>query len=272
MKGKLYFVATPIGNLKDISFRAVETLKNVDIILCEDTRTSLKLLNSYDISKPLMAYHKFNYKTVIPKIIQSLLDGKTFALISDAGMPCISDPGSEIVPYLIQNNIEYTIIPGACAFVSAMALSGLSSPFTFVGFLPDNKKDEKKLLLSLKDYNSPLIFYVAPHKLVATLKNMLDILGDRQCVSVREITKMYEEVESFTLKDGYPKQPKGEYVLIVKPSLNDRQSFLNDLTVLEHYNHYLNLGDSKNDAIKKVAKDRQVNKNEIYQQVINTQK
>lgn len=272
MAGKLYFVSTPIGNLADMSFRAIETLKNVDEILCEDTRTSLKLLKYYDISKPLKAYHKFNYKSVIPQIITELISGKTFALISDAGMPCISDPGSEIIPFLKENNIEYTIIPGACAFVSAVALCGVHTPFTFVGFLPDNKKDEKKLLMTLKDYNTSLIFYVAPHKLIVTLDTIFKIFGDRNCVSVREITKLHEEIEYFSLSSGYSKEPRGEYVLIVEPSQQKTEHVLNEKSILEHFDFYISQGDSKNDAIKKVAKDRGVPKNEIYQQIIKKDK
>lgn len=267
MSGKLYFVTTPIGNLKDITLRAIEVLNSVDEILCEDTRDSLKLLNHYNIKKPLSSYHKFNYKTAIPNIIENLLNGKTYALITDAGMPCISDPGSEIIPYLLKNNIEYTIIPGACAFASAVALAGINSPFTFVGFLPDNKKDEKKVLESLKNFNSSLIFYVAPHKLLLTLDNIYKIFGNRECITVREITKLHEEVEFFNLKDGYAKQPKGEYVLIVKPNLKEDNKLLS-LSVKEHFDYYYTLLKDKNEAIKKVAKERKVPKNEIYQHII----
>ena len=268
MSGKLYFVATPIGNLGDISFRAVETLKSVDTILCEDTRTSLKLLDHYGIKKPLVPYHKFNYKTAISKIIENLRAGTNYALISDAGMPCVSDPGSEIIPYLVENNIEYTIIPGACAFMCAVALSNTKAPYTFVGFLPDNKKEERKVLDGLKDFTSSLIFYVAPHKLIATISSLYKSFGDRNCVSVREITKIYEEVEHFSLEQGYPKEPKGEYVLIVDGKPNIDENFEN-LSVFEHFEYYISLGLTKNDAIKQVAKDRKVPKNEIYGQIVN---
>lgn len=266
MAGKLYFVATPIGNLGDFSLRAIDTLKSVDEILCEDTRTSLKLLNHYDIKKPLCAFHKFNYKTAIPTVIEKLNSGKNLALISDAGVPCISDPGSELVPFLIENKIEYTLVSGSCAFVSAVCLSGLSAPFTFVGFLPDNKKEERKILESFKTHNCPLIFYVAPHKLNTTISTIFKIFGDRECISVREITKIYEEVEFFSLSKGYPKEPKGEYVLIVK-NAKEQENPLNNLSVEQHFSHYINLGLSKNDAIKQVAKDRNVAKNEIYKQI-----
>ena len=268
MSGKLYFVATPIGNLGDISFRAIETLKSVDIILCEDTRTSLKLLDHYGIKKPLLPYHKFNYKTAIPKIIENLLSGTTYALISDAGMPCVSDPGSEIIPYLVENKIEYTIVPGACAFMCAVALSNTKPPYTFVGFLPDNKKDERKMLENLKNSTSSLIFYVAPHKLVATISSLNKAFGDRNCVTVREITKIYEEVEHFSLNDGYPKEPKGEYVLIVD-GCSEKENAFENLSIIEHYELYASQGLTKNEAIKKVAKDRNVPKNEIYSKIVN---
>lgn len=263
MSGKLYFVSTPIGNLKDISLRAIETLQFVDEILCEDTRTSLKLLNHYDIKKPLFSFHKFNYKTATPMVIEKLKEGKNLALISDAGMPCISDPGSELIPFLIENQIDYTIIPGACAFVSAIALSGISAPFTFVGFLPDNKKEERKVLDSFKNHNCPIVLYVAPHKLVSTIQALYKVFGDRKCVSVRELTKMYEEVELFTLEKGYPKEPKGEYVLIVE-NCTMQENELNSLTIENHFEYYIKQGLTKNDAIKQVAKDRNVPKNEIY--------
>lgn len=269
MKGKLFFVATPIGNLGDISFRAVETLKNVDEILCEDTRGSLKLLNHYDIKKPLSSFHKFNYKTATPKVIEKLLAGKNLALISDAGMPCISDPGSELISSLVENQIEYTVIPGACAFVSAVALTGLETPFMFVGFLPDNKKEEKKLLTKLQSVNQSLIFYVAPHKLLATLDAIKKVFGNRECVTVREITKIHEQVEYFDLDTGYQKEPRGEYVLIVKPAQDSFDNERNKMSVDEHFEYYKKLGFDKNEAIKKVAKERGVPKNEIYQMILN---
>lgn len=268
MKGKIFFVGTPIGNLKDITFRAVETLKSVDEILCEDTRSSLKLLNFYDIKKPLSSFHKFNYKTATPRVIEKLLDGKNLALITDAGMPCISDPGSELINSLVQNKIEYTVIPGACAFVNAVALVGLSTPFSFVGFLPDNKKDEKKVLEKLKSENQSLIFYVAPHKLISTLENIKNFFGNRDCITVREITKIHEEIEYFNLEAGYPKEPRGEYVLIVKPPVFNEQNELLNLSILEHFNFYKKMGMEKNEAIKKVAKERNVPKNEIYMKII----
>lgn len=267
MPGKFYFVATPIGNLKDITLRAIETLNMVDLILCEDTRDSQKLLNHYDIKKPLKSFHKFNYKTAIPEILDLLNEGKNIALITDAGTPCISDPGSEIISYLNNENIYYTIIPGACAFVNAFALSGFTAPLTFVGFLPENNKQEKKLLEQLKTYQTTLLFYCAPHKLLQNIKTLYSVFGERNCCTVRELTKLHEQIEYFTLSNGYPKEPKGEYVLIVEGA-SKQDNALNELSVLEHFDYYIKLGLSKNDAIKQVAKDRDVAKNIIYKQVV----
>ena len=268
MTGKLYFVATPIGNMKDITERAIETLNMVDIILCEDTRHSLGLFNALDIKKPLMSFHKFNYKEMEPKVIKMLQEGKNIALVSDAGMPCISDPGSELIPALIENGLEYTIIPGACAFVSAFALSGMPAPFTFVGFLPDNKKERKLILEEYKNYKTTLIFYISPHSLKTDINDLFKAFGDRQAVSVRELTKIHEEVEFFNLKDGYPKEPRGEYVLLIEGNTEKQENTLVNLSVEEHFNHYINTGFSKQEAIKQVAKDRCVPKNEIYKQFV----
>lgn len=265
--GILYFVATPIGNLKDVSDRAKQVLNSVDLILCEDTRTSLTFLNSINVKKPLESFHKFNYKQETPKVIEKLLNGQNIALITDAGTPCISDPGQELIESLNKNNIKYTIIPGACAFVNAFALSGFSAPLTFIGFLPNTKKEVKDLLEELRDYKSTLIFYSAPHKLKEDVKVLYEFLGDRKVCFVRELTKKFEEVEFGYLKQGYEKQPKGEYVIIVE-GVSKKQNDFENMSVIEHYNYYLGLSYSKNDAIKQVAKDRKVAKNEIYQIVI----
>ena len=267
MQGKLYFVATPIGNLKDITLRAIEVLKSVDLILCEDTRDSQKLLNHYEIKKPLKSYHKFNYKSAIPEVINLLKEGKHIALITDAGTPCISDPGSELISFLNAENLYYTIIPGACAFVNAFALSGFSAPLTFIGFLPENSKDQKRLLESIKDYQSTLLFYCAPHKLIANIKTIYSVFGERNCCTVRELTKLHEQIEYFTLSQGYPKEPKGEFVLVVEGA-SQVENPLNNLTVLKHFDYYIKQNFSKNDAIKQVAKDRNVAKNIIYKQII----
>jgi len=268
MSGKLYFVATPIGNLMDTSFRQIDTLKSVDVILCEDTRSSLKFLQKYEIKKSLESFHKFNYKKVSGNIIDRLLNGTNFALITDAGTPCISDPGSELISLLNENKIEYTIIPGACAFVNAFALSGFKMPCTFLGFLPNTKKEIDVMLENVKNVNSTLIFYCSPHSLKEDLKTLYKYFGDKKCCSVRELTKIYEEIEYFNLFEGYSKEPKGEYVLLIE-NFNDKQNELNDLSVLEHYNYYIQLNYEKNDAIKQVAKDRKVAKNIIYNEIVN---
>lgn len=266
--GMLYFVASPIGNLKDVSQRAIEVLQSVDIILCEDTRTSLTFLNSINVNKPLESFHKFNYKEASKKVIEKLLSGKNIALITDAGTPCISDPGSELIELLNENGIKYTIIPGACAFVNAFALSGFSVPLTFIGFLPNDKKEKRQLLEEIRNYKSTLIFYVAPHKLNQDVATLFEYFGDRKVCSVRELTKKFEEIEYFSLSNGYGKEPKGEYVLVVEGSKNSEES-LNNLSIKQHYEYYLGLNYSKNDAIKQVAKDRKVAKNEIYQVIVN---
>lgn len=263
----LYFVATPIGNLKDISQRAIETLKLSDLILCEDTRTSQTFLNAYDIKKPLESFHKFNFKQMTPKVIEWLKQGKTISLITDAGTPCISDPGSELIEELKNNKLEYSIIPGACAFVNAFCLSGFDMPFTFFGFLPENKKDKKSKLISLKNYDGSLIFYSAPHNLVEDLKSLYEMLGEREVCIVRELTKLHEEVYFMNLKDEYPKEPRGEYVVIINSKKNIAGEFDN-LSLEEHYTYYINLGLSNNEAIKQVAKDRNVAKNVIYNEIV----
>jgi len=263
----LYFVATPIGNLKDISFRAIETLKNCDLILCEDTRTSQTFLNAYDIKKPLESFHKFNFKEMTPRVINLLKQGKEICLISDAGTPCISDPGSELIDELNKHHLKYTIIPGASAFLNAFCLSGFPTPFTFVGFLPSNKKERKHLLSHLADTNFTTIFYSAPHDLKDDVKLLAEIFGDRNACTVRELTKLHEEIEFFNLKGGYKKEPRGEYVLLVSGTEKEVCD-LNNLSVLEHYEYYVNLGISTNEAIKKVAQDMGVAKNVIYSQIV----
>ena len=196
----LYFVATPIGNLKDFSFRAVEVLKSVDKIACEDTRHSLTLLNAYDIKKPLFSYHKFNEKEVAEKIIDGLKKGENIAVITDAGMPVVSDPGNVLTKLLIEEGLEFTVIPGACACVSALVLSGLdSSRFCFLGFMPEKQGARKEFLSKYKDLDLTLIFYSAPHDVKKDIESIYEVLGDRRAVAVKEITKIYESAERFNL-------------------------------------------------------------------------
>lgn len=262
----LYFVATPIGNMKDISYRAIEVLNSVDVIACEDTRNSLKLLNHYNIHKKLIAYHKFNEDKSSDGIIALLSEGKNVAIISDAGMPVISDPGETIIKKLQENNIEYTVVPGANAGLSALILSGLdASRFTFVGFLPDDKKACKNLLQEIKDYKTTLIFYVAPHDVETVAQKLFEVLGSRRAVFVNEITKLYEKTFIFALGESINFEPKGEYVLVVEGNKNVEINDLKQLSIKDHLLYYINLGENKADVIKKVAKERGVAKNEVYQ-------
>ena len=265
----LYFVATPIGNLKDISYRAIEVLNSVDVIACEDTRNSLKLLNYYNIHKKLIAYHKYNEDNSSEGIIALLNEGKDVAIISDAGMPVISDPGETIIKKLRENNIDYTVIPGANAGLCALILSGLdASRFTFVGFLPDEKKMRENLLAEIKDYKTTLLFYVAPHDVISVCEKLYNVLGKRKAVLVNEITKMYEKTFNFNLGDEINFEPKGEYVLVVEGSKKIEVNDLKSLSIKDHLLYYINLGETKADAIKKVAKERGVNKNAVYQVAI----
>ena len=266
MKGTLYFVSTPIGNLKDITYRAVETLQNVDAILCEDTRHSAILLNNYNISKPLYAFHKFNYKKTIPQYIDMLISGKNLALISDAGMPAISDPGNEIISELISNNISYTIIPGASAGLSALVLSGYNTQnFCFLGFLPERKA--KEYLQPFANLPSTLILYSAVHDISKDIKTLYEVLGNRKIAVIREITKKFEQVTHTTLEEGYNGELKGEFVFVIEGNNNQNQT-LNNLSLQEHLQFYMDLGNDKKEAIKLVAKDRGVAKNQIYNQLL----
>ena len=270
MKGILYLVATPIGNLEDITLRAIKILKNVDIIAAEDTRHTLKLLNYLNIKKPLISYYKEIEKVKSEILINKLLDGKNIALVSDAGTPGISDPGEEIVKDAIANNIEIHPIPGACAFINALICSGINSKeFIFVGFLSTNNKNKKEKLEELKNENKTLIFYEAPHKINSTLKCMLEILGNRNITLAREISKIHEEFIRGKIEEILEKtqDTKGEYVIIVEGTSkkDEKKEFLNTLSLEEHYNYYLNQKMDNKEIIKRIAKDRDTNKNVIYQ-------
>lgn len=275
MKGKLYLVATPIGNLEDITLRALRILKEVDIIAAEDTRHTLGLLNHFEISKPLISYYKQNEKTKSEVLIQKILEGKNIALVSDAGTPGISDPGEEIVKVAIENNIEIIPIPGACAFVNALIASGLSSrEFCFIGFLSAIKKDKKEKLENIKYETKTLILYEAPHKLKSTLESIYEVLGDRKIVLARELTKIHEEFIRGKISDiiSQIEEVKGEFVILIEGSSESKEdvelSELNKQTIDEHYEYYEKMGLSKKEIIKKIAKDRNLNKNDIYQQFL----
>lgn len=272
MSGKLYLVATPIGNLEDITYRALKILKEVDLIAAEDTRHTLGLLNHFEISKPLISYYKETEKQRSVVLIEKLLEGKNIAVVSDAGTPGISDPGEEIVRQAIENGIEVIPIPGAVAFVNALIASGMNTKeFKFVGFLSANNKDRKEKLKSLKYDTGTLIFYEAPHKLVQTLNCMYEVFGNRNIVLARELTKIHEEFIRDNLENIINSDivPKGEYVVIVEGSNKTEEQEkvinLNENSLEEHYIFYEKQGLEKKDIIKKIAKDRNVSKNEIYQ-------
>ena len=274
MKGKLFIVATPIGNLEDITLRAINILKSVDIIIAEDTRHSLKLLNHLEISKPLISYHRHNEEEKTDIILDKIDEGSDIALISDAGTPVISDPGEIIVKKALKRNIEVIPIPGACAIITALMAAGVNTrKFSFYGFLSINKKLRIKELDQIKNNKSTIILYEAPHKLINTLKDLEEYVGERQIVLARELTKIHEEFIRGNIKEVQAKlgSPKGEYVIIINEddSKNENEeSVINKLTVEEHYKYYEKMGLNKKEIIKKIAKDRGVPKNEIYQQFI----
>ena len=263
----LYFVATPIGNLKDISYRAVETLNLVDEIGCEDTRHSLTLLSRYGIKKPLFSYHKFNETERCAEIVEKLKDGKNIAIISDAGMPVISDPGNILVNALRENGLEYTVVAGANAALSALILSGFNAEkFCFLGFLPEKKNERESLLEEYKNISATLIFYSAPHDVKKDVSTLYSVLGARQAAAVKEISKVHEKTEIFNLKDGILSEPKGEYVLIVEGAKKNAE--YKNLSEEEHIKLYINGGMDKKEALKRVAKERGVTKSSLYKYTI----
>ena len=273
-KGILYIIATPIGNLEDITLRAIRILKEVDLIAAEDTRHTLKLLNHLEISKPLISYHRHNEETRTEELIKELKTGKNIGLVSDAGTPGICDPGEEIIKKCIEESIKVVPIPGACAMINALITSGISTKeFIFLGFLPLNKKSRKEKLEEIKNANKTIILYEAPHKLKSTLNDLSLILEDRSVVLARELTKIHEEYIRGTVKELMEKTDnlKGEMILIIEKNNKDNKeelNSLNNLTLEEHYNFYEKNGLNKKEIIKKIAKDRNVSKNEIYQYFI----
>lgn len=270
--GVLYLVATPIGNLDDITYRAVKTLEEVDFIAAEDTRRSLKLLNHLGISKPMTSYFEHNIRQKGEYIINRILDGETAALISDAGTPAISDPGEDLVRLCHENGIRVIPVPGAVAGINALICSGLStSRFSFEGFLSVNKRSRAEHLESVKHSTYTLIFYEAPHKLRNTLKDMFRVFGERKLTLARELTKKFEQITPSTLSEAIrfyeENEPKGEYVLVVEgcnAAEAKPENELNSLTVLEHISFYTEQGLDKKEAMKKVAQDRGVSRREIY--------
>ncbi len=282
MAGKLYLCATPIGNLEDMTYRVVRTLKEVDLIGAEDTRNSIKLLNHFDIETPMQSYHEFNKYEKAKELVKMMLDGKNIALITDAGTPGISDPGEELVKECLKNNIEVTSLPGASACVTALSMSGLSSQrFCFEAFLPKDKKKKENVLKQLQNETRTIIIYEAPHRLTKTLKELEDALGNRKVSINRELTKKYEESFLTTLKDAREKyeteEPRGEFVLIIEGKdqeildQEERQKW-DEMSLENHMQIYLKQGLDKKTAMKKVAKDRGVSKRDIYNQLVQEEK
>ena len=269
--GTLYIVATPIGNLEDITLRAIKILKEVDLIAAEDTRHTLKLLNYLNIAKPLISYHRHNEDVKTEILIQELKKGKNIALVSDAGTPGICDPGEDVIKKCIEEKISIVPIPGPCAMINALICSGLDTKeFTFIGFLPLNKKNRKEKLEEIKNTDKTIILYEAPHKLEKTLKDLKIILENRKIVLARELTKIHEEFIRENIDDLIEKAKdiKGEIVLIIEGIKNKKENPLTELSIEEHYQYYEKKGLTKKDIIKQIAKDRNVNKNEIYKQFI----
>lgn len=270
MKGKLYLVATPIGNLEDITLRAIKVLKEVDIIAAEDTRHTLKLLNHLEISKPLISYHRHNEESKKESLVKYLDEGKNIALVSDAGTPVISDPGEEVVKEAIKNDIEIIPIPGACALINSLIVSGFNcKEFTFIGFLPLNNKLRKDKIHEIEETTKTIIIYEAPHKLKATLEELNEKIPDRRIMLAKELTKIHENFYRGTAEELLKlcENVKGEFVIVIegkKEKSDNKLEFLNNLDVKEHYKFYENQGFDKKEIIKKVAKDRNVPKNEIY--------
>ena len=275
MFGKLYLIATPIGNLGDITYRAVEILKKVDIIAAEDTRHSLKLLNYLDISKPMISYHRHNEDTKTETLINLLKDGKNIGLITDAGTPGISDPGEEVVKQAIKENIEIIPIPGACALINALIASGLNTKeFAFYGFLPLDKKLRNEKMEDIQKQNKTIIFYEAPNRLEKTLAELLDRFGNIEIVIAKELTKIHESFIRGRIEDilSTLKDVKGEYIILFEMhSKTEKQieiETLNQMTLEEQYKYYENQGMNKKDIIKRIARNNKVPKDEIYKKFI----
>lgn len=273
MNGNLYIVATPIGNLEDITLRALRVLKEVDVIAAEDTRQTLKLLNHFEISKPLISYHRHNEEVKSEILIEKLKNGENIALVSDAGTPGICDPGYEVIKKAIDENINVISIPGACAMISALICSGIdTNEFCFLGFLPLNKKLRKEKLQEIKNSSKTVILYEAPHKMKSTLEDLIQFVGDRRVVLARELTKIHEEFIRKDIKEILEEidNLKGEMILIIEGAKNVAKSEnkINDMSLEEHYQYYESQGFDKKEIIKKIAKDRNVSKNEIYMKFI----
>lgn len=259
---KLYVVATPIGNLNDMTYRAVETLRNCDLIACEDTRHTLALLNRYDIKKPLYSYYKQKEKEGSQYLAECVESGKNVALVSDAGMPCISDPGSVLVKEFLNRGLEYTVIPGASAVVCAAALTGVEGPFTFLGFLPEKNKDKLELVSRHKDTGAALIIYSAPHDINKIAQFLYENLGERKAYFVKEISKIYEKVTEGYLSEMREDEPKGEYVIVVEPATSHTD--VSDEYIVGAIKEKIASGLDKKTACAEVCRELKVGKNRVY--------
>ena len=278
MSGKLYLCATPIGNLEDITYRVLRTLKEVDLIAAEDTRNSIKLLNHFDIHTPMTSYHEYNKIEKAEVLIRKMQEGINIALITDAGTPGISDPGEDLVRMCYEAGIEVTSLPGPAACITALTLSGLSTRrFAFEAFLPSDKKERQAVLLELVDETRTIILYEAPHRLIKTLNELLEVLGNRKITLCRELTKKHETAFASTIEDVLKfyetQEPKGECVLVIEGKsraelVQEERAKWEEMTIEEHMEVYLGQGMDKKEAMKAVAKDRGVSKRDIYQALL----
>lgn len=276
--GKLYIVSTPIGNLQDMTFRAIEVLKSVDLVAAEDTRRTRELLNHFDIDTKITSYHEHNKYDKAKDVVDMIKEGKDVAVVTDAGTPIVSDPGSVLVKFAVEENVEITAVPGCCAAINALVLSGLDSDsFVFVGFLKDDNKKRKEQLENLKSETRTMVFYISPHDILKDLKQLIEVFGEERNASLsREMTKVHEETVRGTLKEIYKvfesRDIKGEFVLVVSGMDKDllKSSEVEkwmSISVEEHYQKYIDEGMSDKDAMKKVASDRNVDKREIYKEL-----
>lgn len=278
MQGKLYLCATPIGNLEDITFRVLRTLKEVDLIAAEDTRNSIKLLNHFDIHTPMTSYHEYNKIEKAEVLIRKMQEGTNIALITDAGTPGISDPGEDLVRMCYEAGIEVTSLPGPAACITALTLSGLGTRrFAFEAFLPSDKKERQAVLAELVNETRTMILYEAPHRLTKTLKELLETFGNRRMTLCRELTKKHETAFASSIEDILKfyetNEPKGECVLVIEGKsrqelVEEERARWEEMTIPEHMEVYLSQGMDKKDAMKAVAKDRGVSKRDIYQALL----